>query len=183
MLRRLMIIIGLIFMGYAVPIMRAAHQRAVRCTNGTLHSHSGTFIMANCANTTQAYLLGIILLVVGALTTLIGLLVGGSESAKRRASERAFKKALKSGAYDFDPDRLDPEKNLGRFKRAAEETRRREAAASDPVPWDQKFLTPFPDQSDGGSDGRPGGDADSLREHPSTEISQSQSQKSAEEDQ
>ncbi len=188
MFRRLMMLIGLGAMAYAVPIIRVAHRRSVTCTNLTLHhAPSGTLTLANCANVTMPFLLGLGYLIVGAVIVLVGLVLGKSLKGQDRKNERAFRRDLKAGKYDFDPNKLDPSKNLGRFKLAAEEVRQREAKVSAPIPWEDKFLKPFPESGEtqeSAPEGESANDQDlESGEDAAAEIAQSETQETGEKDQ
>jgi hypothetical protein len=130
-------------MGLSVPQIRHAHVLANTCTNAALKGAHGYTITSQCANAATPYLIGVAMLVGGALVVLIALSLRARASRDERRAERKFRRDLKKGRITFDADRLDPTKNLGRFKLATELL----PQETGPMPHDQKFLHPFPDES------------------------------------
>ena len=165
---RFAFVIGLTLMGWAVFVIRAAHVQAVTCAGADV-TKATTILAGSCAQSTWPYLQGFALLIGGALLIISGLAMGSARSSTERKMERAYRKELKAGKFDYDPTAQVTDATVrGRLSMHHGYVERPE---SPPIPYEQRFLKPFDD------------DKTSLREDAASEITQANGEKDHEEEQ
>ena len=168
MLRRFLLLLGLVSMGAAVPLLHSAHAQSATCNQSGASSVVSVNFQSGCLNQLWPYLRGVSFLAVGALVIIIGLGMGRGMSGSERKAERQYRRDLKAGKFDHKP--VAPEEDLtsvhSRLALLKAQAQRPETGH---ISHDNRFLKPFV-AGDSGEDATP-------------EVSQPEAQEDGEEGQ